>query len=138
MNPLFLLLVSVAVAAPERAAPLEKAWYSPHELLPALTSRDGIRWAMPETLAGRAWVGGDITYKTALDDACKQWGLNWTEVNGIVVVHRAHPKLDEWLAALAKGDTDAAWELGWSRDLRAIPSLAEALASKEPVVALAA
>src|SRR5438309_5458856 len=97
MNPLFLLLVSVAVAAPERAAPLEKAWYSPHELLPALAARDGIRWAMPETLAGRAWVGGSYSHKALLDEACKHWKLRWTESNGIVAVHRGD---DESLKSL--------------------------------------
>jgi HEAT repeat protein len=134
MNAL-LLLVAIA---PGQPAALEKAWYSPHELLPALATRDGIRWAMPEALAGRAWVGGDVTYKAALDDACKEWKLNWTEANGVVVVYFEHPRFKEWTAALAKGDTEAAWELGWSRDARAIPPLAEALASKQPPLALAA
>ena len=85
----FLLL---AVGAPEQPRPLEKSWYSPHELLPLLAQRDGIRWAMPEMLAGRAWVGGDVSCKAALDDACKGWGLAWTEANGVVVVHRADDK----------------------------------------------
>ncbi|MBI1913426.1 MAG: hypothetical protein HYS12_01520 [Planctomycetes bacterium] len=49
MNHLAVLLVLVSVAAPDRPRPLEKAWYSPHELLPALARRDGIRWALPET-----------------------------------------------------------------------------------------
>lgn len=80
---------------------------------------------LPGTLAGRAWVGGP-GYRMTLDDACKQWKLSWTESNGVVVVHREHPKCKEWVAALAKGDTAAAWELGWSRDARAIPPLAEA------------
>ena len=132
MNAL-LFLFALSPAQPPAPAPLEKAWYSPHELLPALAARDGIRWALPEALAGRAWVGGDVTYKAALE-ACQQWKLNWTESNGVVVVHREHPKFKEWTAALAKGDTEAAWELGWSRDARAIPPLAEALASKQPAV----
>src|SRR5215470_10692538 len=117
MNCLAFLMM--AVALPGATEPLAKSWYSPHELLPALAARDGIRWAMPETLAGRAWVGGDLTYKAALDEACKQWGLNWTEANGVVVVHREHPKYKEWLEALRKGGPDRAavvWELGWSRD----------------------
>ncbi len=134
MNALLLLVA----LAPVQPAPLEKAWYSPHELLPVLAARDGIQWAIPETLAGRAWVGGDLTHKAALDEACRQWKLNWTGSNGVVVVHREHPKFKEWAAALAKGDTEAAWELGWSRDARAVPVLAEALASKEPAVSLAA
>src|SRR5262245_2401713 len=137
MNALPFLLVALAPAEPAAPAPIEKAWYSPHELLPALAARDGIKWAMPETLSGRGWVG-DITYNAALNDACKQWKLNWTEANGVVVIHREHPKFKEWIAALAKGDTEAAWELGWSRDARAIPPLAEALTSKEPAVVLAA
>jgi hypothetical protein len=29
-------------------------------LLPALATRDGIRWALPETPSGRAWVGGEL------------------------------------------------------------------------------
>ncbi len=138
MNTIPILLV---VLAPAQPAPLENAWYSPHELLPALAARDGIRWAVPETLAGRAWVGGEGGYKTMLDDACKQWKLNWTEVDGVVVVHREHPKLKEWTATLAKGGpdaSDAAWELGWSRDARAVMPLAEALTGKNTAVSLAA
>ncbi len=133
MNALFL----VVALGPAQPAPLDRAWYSPHELLPVLAGREDIRWALPETLAGRAWVGGP-GYRMTLDEACKQWKLGWTESNGVVVVHREHPKLKEWVAALAKGETEAAWELGWSRDARAVPPLAEALASKEPAVALAA
>jgi hypothetical protein len=136
------VLVLACLAAPEGAKPLEKAWYSPHELLTALAERDGIRWAMPETLAGRAWVGGELTLKGALDEACKQWGLAWTEANGIVVVHRAEDLKLRQLSAALRGDredrTAAAWELGWLRDARALPVLGEALTSKDPALALAA
>jgi hypothetical protein len=141
MNHLAALVVACSVAVPERPAPLDKAWYSPHDLLPLLAARDGIRWAVPQTLAGRAWVGGDISCKTALDDACKQWDLAWTEANGVIVVHRTEDrKLRQWRAGLDGLAEPAlcAWELGWLRDARAVPVLAEALASKEPAVALAA
>lgn len=138
MNVATILVVLVA-AAPGQTSAIEQAWYSPHELLPLLAARDGVQWAMPETLAGRAWVGGDLSHKEALDEACKQWGFRWSEENGVVVVHRADcRKLKEWTGALARGQPEAAWELGWSRDGRAIPPLAEALTSKDPVVALAA
>src|SRR5262245_17980758 len=93
MTPALLLLVAFT---PGQLVPLEKAWYSPHELLPLLASRDGIQWAMPETIAGRAWVGGDVSTKAALDAACKQWGLSSRYSNGVIVVHREHPKLKEW------------------------------------------
>ena len=142
MNHIAVLVVALSIAAPDQSKPLDKAWYSPHELLPALAERDGIRWAIPQTLAGRAWVGGELSSKAALDDACKQWGLAWTEANGIVVVHRADDaKLRELSAALKAGGKDAAaaaWELGWLRDARALPALADALAGKDPAVALAA
>ncbi|HJZ58086.1 MAG TPA: HEAT repeat domain-containing protein, partial [Gemmataceae bacterium] len=132
-------LLFVALTAP---APLEPAWYSPHELLTALSARDRIDWAVPEMLSGRAWVGGELSTKDILDLACKQWGLSWTEANRIVVVHRADDgNLARWTAQLAGGGpgaTAAAWELGWSRDARALPPLAEALASQDPAVALAA
>jgi HEAT repeat protein len=132
MSSLLLLLVV-------GAAPLDKSWYAPQELLPLLAGRDKVRWAMPEMLAGRALVGGDISRKAALDDACKQWGLAWVESNGVVVVHRADDDaLKRWTAALKRGGAEAAWELGWLGDARALPVLAEALASKEPAVALAA
>jgi hypothetical protein len=49
-------MVAVSAASHGQATPMEKAWYSPQELLPALARRAGIRWAMPETLAGRAWA----------------------------------------------------------------------------------
>src|SRR5262245_21240183 len=133
-----ILFVALSLAQPPASVPLDTAWYSPHELLPVLAARDGIQWALPETLAGRAWVGGEVTYKAALDSACRQWRLNWTEENGVVVVHRDHPKFEEWVAALNKGDPVAGWELGWSRDARAVPPLAEALTSKQPAVSLAA
>src|SRR5262249_49010916 len=58
MNPLAALFIAATVSAADRPAPLARGWYAPHELLPALARRDVLRWAMPETLAGRAWVGG--------------------------------------------------------------------------------
>jgi HEAT repeat protein len=138
----FAALLAAVLAVPEKAAPLDTMWYSPQELLPALATRDGIRWALPETLAGRAWVGGDVSCKAALDDACKQWKMSWTEANGIVVVHRGDDAaLKSWtttLAARGPAAAEAAWELGWLRDARAVPVLAEALADKDPAVALAA
>src|SRR5262245_31409925 len=108
MKLLTIFVVALSVAVHGQAAPLEKTWYSPHELLPALARRDGIRWAMPETLAGRAWVGGELSCKAALDEACKQWGLAWTEANGVIVVHRSDDgKLRKWTAALRDGGADA-------------------------------
>ncbi|MHC4917691.1 MAG: HEAT repeat domain-containing protein, partial [Planctomycetota bacterium] len=108
-----------------------------------LAERDGIKWALPETLAGNALVGGDVlSARAALDEACKQWNLAWTSASGIVVVHRADDAaLAKWTGAL-KGSgpsaVEAAWELGWLRDGRALPALAEALARKDAAVALAA
>src|SRR6478735_2282622 len=61
--------------APQPAVAVEKAWYTPAELLTALAQRDGIQWALPETLAGRALVGAAATTDALLDDACRQWGL---------------------------------------------------------------
>jgi hypothetical protein len=138
-----LVSVATALAIPEQAAPLEKSWYSPSELLTVLAERDGIRWAMPETLAGRAFVGGsDVSANAALTEACKQWGLAWTEDNGVVVVHRTDDaKLHQCTKTLKEGGkpaVEAAWELGWQRDARALPALAEALADKDSAVALAA
>ncbi len=52
MNCLALWIVAGVVVAADKPAPLEKSWYSPHELLPILAARDDIRWAMPEMLAG--------------------------------------------------------------------------------------
>ena len=111
MNTL-LLVVALAPAQPPVPGPLEKAWYSPQELLPVLAGRDDVRWALPEALAGRAWVGGEAAWRDTLADACKQWQLTLIEANGVVVVHREHPKFKEWVAALAKGDPEATWELG--------------------------
>lgn len=136
-------LVAALLAAPARGqeakhAALEKAWYTPAELLTALARRDGIRWAVPETLAGRALVGGAATQEL-LDDACQQWGLTWTRANDVIVVHRGNDdRLKKWTAALARGDRTAAWELGWLRDGRALPPLADALAGKDLPLALAA
>src|SRR5262245_21048347 len=122
MHCLTLLLVAGVVAAPDRPAPLDRAWYAPHELLPLLAARDDIRWAMPDMLAGLARVGGDVSCKAALDEACKQWGLAWAEANGVVVVHRADDEaLRRWTAALQGGGREAAaaaWELGWLGDAR--------------------
>ncbi len=139
MTCLAVLAAVLAVAAPDRPATLEKAWYSPPELLAELVRRDGIRWALPQTLTGRAWLGGELSRKEALDQACKGWKLAWTEANGIVVVHRGDDdKLRRWSAALRDGRGEAAWELGWLGDGRAVPVLAEALAGKDSTVALAA
>jgi HEAT repeat protein len=136
-----LLIAALPVPAKD-AAILEKKWHSPHELLAVLAARDGIRWALPETLSGRAWVGGAISCKAALDEACRQWRLSWTEVNGIVVVYRAdEEKLKDWTNALRGDGGDGvtpSWELGWLRDPRALPILAEALAGKDARTALAA
>ena len=115
------------------------AWYTPSELLTLLSEREDLRWACPETLAGRALVGEAANTHALLDDACRQWGLAWTKSNGIVVVHRADDeRLKTLTAALARGDRAAAWELGWLRDGRAIPPLAAALVSSDVAVALAA
>ncbi|KKK78717.1 hypothetical protein LCGC14_2840750, partial [marine sediment metagenome] len=143
---LLTMVVTVAAgseSAHDRPGPLPRQWYTPHQLLPALAQRDGIAWAMPETLAGLALVGGDaVSARTALDEACKGWRLSWAESNGVVVVHRAdEAKLQRWRAALEAGGAkavEAAWELGWLRDGRAIGALAKALADKDVAVALAA
>src|SRR5262249_23822923 len=142
MNPLTVLVLAIGVAPPGQPKPLEKAWYSPHESLAALAARDGIRWAMPETLAGRAWVGGDLSCEGALDEGCKQWGLVGTKANGFVVAHHGADLNQRQLSAALRGDArtavTAAWELAWLRDARALPALAEALDAKDPAVALAA
>lgn len=127
----------------DRPGPLPKRWYAAHELLATLAERDGLRWAMPQTLAGMSLSGGEgLDAKAVLDDACKQWGLTCTQANGVVVVHRADDaRLKELSGLLAAGGAkavEAAWELGWLRDARAVPVLAAALASKEPATALAA
>ena len=139
-------LIATALAAEvtlDEARPLERGWYTAHRLLPKLAERDGIRWAMPETLAGLALVGGeDVPARAVLDDACTGWGLTWTVTNGVVVIHRADDaKLEAWTETLAAGGEDApeaAWELGWLADARALPALARALASDDTSVALAA
>jgi hypothetical protein len=151
---LFLAAASTGSAGElDKAGPLEKRWYAARDLLAALAERDGFQWAMPETLAGMSLSGGDgLSAKAALDDACKQWNLAWTQSSGIVVVHRADDaKLKEWTDALKAGGAkaaEAAWELGWLRDARALPALAEALETKgsdplavkgsDPFVSLAA
>ncbi len=127
----------------DRPGRLHRAWYTPHQLLPLLAERDGLRWAMPETLAGLALVGGEgVSAKAALDEACKGWGLSWEVVNNILVIHTPDDaKLKQWSAALDGGGptaVDPAWELGWQADARALPALSKALASKDPAVALAA
>lgn len=143
MTALLVLVTPIVGAdAPKRDTPLEKAWYSPSELLSLLSKRDGIRWAVPESLAGRAFVGGDKPLRELLDSGCEQWGLNWTELNRVIVVHKANDdKLKQWSGLLSAGGetaTVAAWELGWLRDARAIPPLAEALLSNDPAITLAA
>ena len=45
---------------PKPADSVAKAWYTPAELLTALAQRDGSRWALPETLSGRALVGNAV------------------------------------------------------------------------------
>src|SRR5262249_15764231 len=100
-------------------------WYTPVELLTILAQRDGTRWALPETLAGRAWVGKEAKTEAVLDAACEQWGLSWTRSNGVLVVHRgSDERLKRLTAALAEGGraagggswvgggADALW-LGW-------------------------
>ena len=119
--------------------PREKAWYTPAELLAVLARREGIQWALPETLAGRALVGTEAKTEALLDAACTQWGLAWTRSNGVIVVHRASDeRLKKLTATLAKGDRAAAWELGWLRDGRALPPLADALTGPDVPLALAA
>lgn len=144
---IFACLLSAGLSADnlplDQPGMLDRAWHTPHQLLPVLAERDGIRWAMPETLAGLSLVGGEgVSAKAALDEAAKGWGVSWSVVNGVVVVHNPDDaRLKQWSAALIEGGpaaVDAAWELGWQADARALPILAEALASKDPAVALAA
>jgi HEAT repeat protein len=133
------VLLCCSSAAAEEPA-ISKGWYSPVELLTKLAERDGLEWAVPETLSGRALVkGGHASVASLLDDACRQWKLAWSRSNGVVVVHLPNDaRLGTLTEALRKGDATAAWELGWLRDARALPVLAEALASKDVAVALAA
>jgi len=135
------LLTVAMLSSPSRGEdkPLEKTWYTPPELLARLAERDGIRWAMPETLAGRALVGAGKT-EPLLDAACKQWGLAWTKSQGVIVVHRPDDaRLKRWTEELSgAGAAEAARELGWLGDARAIVPLGAALASKDLATALAA
>ncbi|MEX0703121.1 MAG: HEAT repeat domain-containing protein [Planctomycetales bacterium] len=127
---------------------LERGWYSPHELLPILAEKANLRWAMPETLAGNAFIaiprGRPYAAHALLDSACEQWGLVWkvADETGVVTIGLDdEKKRGELEAALKAGGAEgvvAAWELGWSRDPRAIQSLAEALASNDRAIALAA
>ncbi|MSR52338.1 MAG: HEAT repeat domain-containing protein [Gemmataceae bacterium] len=139
-----LVLVAPLLGAdePKLAASLEISWYSPLELMTQLGKRDGIRWAMPESLAGRALVGGESTVQELLDNACEQWGLHWTVLNRVIVIHKAHAEnLKRWSGFLSAGKETAAvaaWELGWLRDARALSPLTEALLSDDPAIALAA
>jgi hypothetical protein len=71
----WLLIAATVAPVPKEQAPLPKAWYSLRELLVALAEHDGIRSAMPERLAGRAYAGGALSYQAALDEACQQWRL---------------------------------------------------------------
>jgi hypothetical protein len=137
---LLLMASPVLAAQPKRDVAIEKAWYTPIELLTLLAERDGVRWTLPETLAGRALVGGETTTSNGLlDSACKQWGLAWTTNNDVVVVHRTNDeRLKKLVQEMAGGATAAAWELGWLRDARALPYLADALNSTDPAMALAA
>lgn len=149
---MILPILSFALLAPmrlraeetERPGPLVRRWYNAHELLSALAERDGIRWAMPETLAGNALIGGEnLSVRQIMDDACAQFDLAWLRAqDGIVVVHRADDEaLQRHAATLKAGGAaavEAAWELGWLRDGRALPFLAEALIGSDPAVALAA
>lgn len=129
----------VAAQEPKREASVETAWYTPAELLTALARRDDIRWALPETLAGRALVGNAISTEKLLDDACRQWGLTWTRSNGVIVVHHANDeRIKKLTASLESADRTAAWELGWLRDGRALPVLARALSGEDIALALAA
>lgn len=146
MNRRALLGIAVAAALltaapPGWKLPIEKAWYTPTELLPRLAERDGLRWAMPETLAGRAFVGDGDT-DAVLDAACEQWGLAWVKANGVVVVHRPDAAgLKRWGDALKAGGpaaVEAAWELAWLRDARAVVPLAEALGGDDAVALAAA
>ena len=145
MRSLLLLLTSVClvpfIGTPCKAAgdKLDQAWYTPAEMLTALARHEGIQWALPETLAGRAFVGTEAKTDALMDAACEQWGLAWTRSNGVIVVHRASDeRLKKLTAALEKGDRAAAWELGWLRDARALPPLADALAGTDVPLALAA
>ncbi|MEX0715299.1 MAG: HEAT repeat domain-containing protein [Planctomycetaceae bacterium] len=127
---------------------VETGWYTPHELLPIIAEKAKIRWAMPETLAGNAYFwtteGEPPSAKAQLDSACEQWGLVWkvAENTGVVTIGLDDEKKRSELAtALKTGGQEgvaAAWELGWSRDPRAIQPLAAALASNDPAIALAA
>src|SRR5687768_6670508 len=90
LSAICLLFAVAPVARLVAAEPrLAEAWYSPSELLAQLGEQVGLRWACPETVAGRALAGKATTTDSLLDDACRQWGLAQTRSNGIVVVHRA-------------------------------------------------
>jgi hypothetical protein len=147
------LLLIVAIASPAEPLPagnvqLQPArWRTVRQVIQACAEQTDFRWAMPETISRRAWTGTsakkDLPAAEVLRDLCMQTGLTAERINNILVFHVPQEmKRKELTAQLAGPDARAArqsiCELGWMRDARAWPILAQAVAGADLERALAA
>ncbi len=141
---LVLALSSVTWAGNQSATvSLETRWWNEHEFGWRLAEATGLRWAITDGISGRARVGGENVAAVMLAaEFEKQTGIKAEIINGVLVVHRPNEakrrELERKLGAGGDEAVRAAWLLGWLKDARGWPALAEAAAGKDITVALSA
>ena len=149
---LMILLLGFLATSPATSKPangldkrvsLETRWWNQHEFAWRLAEATDLRWAIVDGISGRAQAGGlEQPAATLAEQFTQQTGITLEVINDILVAHRPdEARREELEAGLLEGGDEAvraAWLLGWLKDARAWPALAEAAAGDDLAVALSA
>ncbi|PCJ60539.1 MAG: hypothetical protein COA79_08175 [Planctomycetota bacterium] len=122
---------------------LEKRWWNQHHFGWRLARSLGKPFAIVDGISGRARVGGtNVGAQDLTDSFEKQTGIKSELINGVLLLHRPNQSkrllLEKELLKEGLVGQEAAWNLGWLKDARAIPALAKTIAGKDISKALAA
>lgn len=119
-------------------------WRAVRQVVQSCAEQAGFRWAMPATISRRAYLGGGKPQPVAdvIQELCKQTGLQAEKINGVLVIHEPSARLKDLAHKATERDRRtvlaAIAELGWLRDARAWPKLAEIAVGDDVELALAA
>jgi len=149
MRPIAGVLLVLALSAPSQAddlsasVSLDARWWNEHEFGWRLAETTGLRWAIVDGISGRARLGGEqLPASKHAEEFEKQTGIRAERIGGILVLHRPNESgrraLEAKLSAGGEAAVRAAWQLGWLKDARAWPALAQAAGGKDVAVALSA
>jgi hypothetical protein len=112
-----LLLLGAGVAPRDEVSLRPARWRSTRQVLQKAAGQAEFRWAMPDGISRRAFVGEKpLALDALLDELCKQTGLTRETIDGVVVLHlpgarATHQDAREWpelAKAVVGGDLAAA------------------------------